>query len=79
MNQNLLNKSETPLNKQGTSVRLDWRQGYDTTEAWNDICIWAIEQFGLPGNRFTWHATEDHMDFDFVDERDAIHFELRWG
>lgn len=72
-------RSNSCLKKQGTSIRLDWRQGTDTTEAWNDICIWAIEQFGLPGNKFTWHANENHMDFDFVDEKDAIHFMLRWS
>jgi hypothetical protein len=38
-----------------------------------------MEQFGLPGDKFTWHATESHMDFDFIDEKDAIHFILRWS
>lgn len=75
----MLIESKNCLEKQGTSVKLDWRQGTDTSEAWNDICIWAIEQFGLPGNRFTWHATHDRMLFDFNDERDAIHFMLRWS
>jgi hypothetical protein len=75
----MLTKSKNFLEKPVTNIRLEWRQGTDTTEAWNDICIWAIEQFGLPGNRFTWHATESHMDFDFTDEKDAIHFMLRWS
>ena len=75
----MLAKSNNYSEKPVTSIRLDWRQGTDTTEAWNDICIWAIEQFGLPGNRCTWHATESHMDFDFTDEKDAIHFMLRWS
>lgn len=75
----MLTKSKNFLEKPVTSIRLEWRQGTDTTEAWNDICIWAIEQFGLPGNRFTWHATESHMDFDFTDEKDAVHFMLRWS
>lgn len=72
-------ESKPLLKKQGTKVRLDWRQGYDTNEAWNDICIWAIEQFGLPGNRFSWHPNVDFMYFEFVDEKDAIHFMLRWS
>ena len=75
----MLTESKNCLEKQGTSVKLDWRQGTDTSEAWNDICIWAIEQFGLPGNRFTWHAKHDCMLFDFTDEQDAIHFMLRWS
>jgi hypothetical protein len=47
--------------------------------SWNQTCTWAVEQFGLPGDRFTTHATEDYMDFYFVDERDAILFELVCG
>ena len=46
---------------------------------WDEICIWTIEQFGLPGSRFEWHPKEDNMEFYFYDECDAIHFELRWG
>jgi hypothetical protein len=45
---------------------------------WDEICIWTIEQFGLPGNKFEWHPKEDNMEFYFYDERDAIHFSLRW-
>jgi hypothetical protein len=46
---------------------------------WDEICMWAVETFGLPGERFEWHPAEDNMEFYFYDERDAIHFELRWG
>jgi hypothetical protein len=38
-----------------------------------------MEQYGLPGDKFTTHPMEDYMDFYFNDERDAILFELRWG
>lgn len=75
----MLTKLNNCLNKQGTSVSLEWRDGTTTTETWNDICIWAIEQFGLTGDRFTWHATDTHMHFDFNNEKDAIHFILRWS
>jgi hypothetical protein len=51
----------------------------DTINDWDETCAWALEQFGLPGNKFTTHPTEEYMDFYFVDERDAIIFELRWG
>jgi len=46
---------------------------------WNETCAWAIEKFGLPGDKYETHVTEDYMDFYFKNERDAIHFELRWG
>lgn len=74
----LENKSPILSPKPGTKVRLDWRDGRNNTEAWNEICIWAIEQYGMPGTLFTWHPTEDYMDFYFHNERDAIHFSLRW-
>lgn len=77
MNQNLNNKSQTPSNWRGTRVRIPWKKG-DTISNWNETCIWAIEQFGLPGDKFETHPTADYMDFYFRDERDAIHFNLRW-
>jgi len=75
--QNLNNKSETPSCQQGTRVRIFWKNG-DTISDWNETCAWAIEQFGLPGDKFTTHPTEDYMDFYFQNECDAIHFSLRW-
>ena len=62
----------------GTRVRISWQENHNIP-IWNQICAWAVEQFGLPGDKFETHATEDYMDFYFKDERDAIHFELRWG
>ena len=61
----------------GTRVRIPWKKG-DIID-WNETCAWAIEEFGLPGYRFTTHPTEDYMDFHFKDEKDAILFELRCG
>lgn len=76
----LLEKFETPSKTQVTKVRLPWEAGErDSKDAWNEICAWTMEQFGLPGTRFTWHPTEDYMDFWFYNEKDAIHFLLRWS
>ncbi len=60
-----------------TKVRISW-QVLDNFPQWTEACAWAIEQYGLPGDKFTTHPSEDYMDFYFVDERDAIHFSLRW-
>jgi len=75
----LLEKYETPSKKQGTKVTLEWSDGRNDKDAWNEICAWTIEQFGMPGTRFTWHPTEDYMNFYFHHEEDAIHFILRWS
>jgi hypothetical protein len=62
----------------GTKVRIPWIQG-DTVTDWNETCARAIELFGLPGDKFTTRLTEDHLDFIFNDEKDAILFELVCG
>jgi hypothetical protein len=59
----------------GTRVRIPWKIGHDIHQ-WNRTCVWAVMKFGLPGDKYETHATEDYMDFYFKDERDAIIFEL---
>ena len=59
----------------GTRVRIQWQIGHDIHQ-WNRTCVWAVMKFGLPGDKYVTHATEEYMDFYFVDERDAIIFEL---
>ena len=61
-----------------TRVRIPWKTNHDIP-TWNQKCAWAVETFGLPGDKFDTHATEDYMDFYFKDERDAILFELTCG
>jgi len=70
-----LKRSSQPA---GTKVRIPWKMG-DTVTDWNETCAQAIEMFGLPGDKFTTKLTEDHLDFIFKDEKDAIMFELTCG
>ncbi len=58
----------------GTKICIPWIR-----ENWNEACVWAIDNYGLPDERFTTHPGDEGMYFYFKDERDAIHFELRWG
>jgi hypothetical protein len=62
----------------GTKVRIPWRKGHKISD-WNETCAWTVEKFGLPGDKYETHVTEDYMDFYFVDERDAIIFQLARG
>lgn len=75
------NKLKNYWQKQDTefrySIRIYW-QINDTITRWDIICVWAMETFGLPGDKYITHPHEDYMDFIFKDERDAIHFSLRW-
>ena len=62
----------------GTRVRIPWQANHGIP-TWHETCVWAIEQFGLSGDRYVTNATEDYLDFYFTDERDAIIFELARG
>jgi hypothetical protein len=75
----MLAKLNNCLNKQGTKVIIDWRNGQGDLPIWNEICAWVLEQYGLPGNKYHWHPKTDYMEFNFYDEKDAIHFILRWS
>jgi hypothetical protein len=59
-------------------VQLKWEKGKDTEYYWNEACAWAIEQFGLPGERYVTHPTTDHMDFLFKKHQDAVLMTLKW-
>jgi len=57
------------------SIRIYWKNG-DTISKWDDICIWALENFGIQGDKFITYSTEDYMDFNFRYEKDAVYFAL---
>ena len=52
---------------------------YKSTQ-WNEICAQTIEQFGLPGGRFTVSAKHGGiMTFLFKSEQDLLFFKLKWS
>jgi hypothetical protein len=57
------------------TIRISWKHG-DEISNWNEKCVYALENFGLPGDRFITHCNEDYMEFIFKKEVDAIHFAL---
>lgn len=46
---------------------------------WDTISIYAIENFGLPGDRYVVDMNMDRMIWNFRDPRDALMFKLRWS
>lgn len=46
---------------------------------WNEVCARAIEMFGLPGEKYTCRFTKQAIEFWFLDEKDAMMFELACG
>lgn len=62
-----------------TTVRIAWNRNYDNVSMWNEVCAWAIETFGLPGERFLAHANVNHMEYVFFNKHDALMMSLRWN
>lgn len=52
---------------------------YDSVNNWNECCAKVIEMFGLPGEKYTCRFLQDRIEFWFLEEKDAIMFELCCG
>jgi len=46
---------------------------------WEQICIDAIDLFGLPGGRYITDIGGNSMDWIFRDVRDAVLFKLKFS
>lgn len=46
---------------------------------WNETCARAIEMFGLPGEKYSCRFTKEAIEFWFLEEKDALVFELSCG
>ena len=46
---------------------------------WNETCARAIELFGLPGEKYSCRFTKNFIEFWFLEEKDALLFELCCG
>lgn len=60
-------------------VTINWGNGADTMEYWDRICIYSIEQFGLPGDRYITDISADSMTWSFRSDADALIFRLRFS
>jgi hypothetical protein len=60
-------------------VKIHWSREFENEKMWNDVCAWAIEYFGLPGDRFETRANVDCMEFIFKSRKDALLMALRWN
>ena len=48
-------------------------------ETWNQVCAKAMEMFGLPGDKYSCRFTSEYIEFWFLEEKDAMLFELTCG
>ena len=61
------------------NVHVPWNPKLKSTLLWNQVTASILEHFGLPGDRFITHATEDYMEWMFNDNRDRLLFVTAWG
>jgi hypothetical protein len=61
------------------SVTVNWGQGADTMQYWNELCASSIEMFGCPGDRFITDISAESMTWSFRDNRDAFIFKLKFS
>jgi hypothetical protein len=59
-------------------VKHYWNSG-DTRDHWDQMCIWSVEHFGLPGDRYTTEIDEQWMIWYFKNEQDQLLMTLAWG
>jgi len=57
-----------------TVVRVGWN--LNSLTPWNEVTARALEVFGLPGDRYITHLTQDFLEYHFRDPHDATLFVL---
>lgn len=62
-----------------STVRISWSREFDNGLLWNEVCAWAIEYYGLPGERWQSVANIQYMDFIFESNKDALIMAIRWA
>ena len=60
-------------------AHLAWGRPYDTITKWDEVSIWGIETFGLPGNRYITDININEMVWWFRNPQDRLLFVLRNG
>jgi hypothetical protein len=51
----------------------------DDIPGWDEVCMQAIELFGLPGNRYITDISANSMDWIFRSSQDALLFKLKFS
>lgn len=59
-------------------VHFPWHKGDKNESDWHDATIWIIDNYGLPGTRWSTNLQNNTIDFIFKDSKDAIYFSLKW-
>lgn len=61
------------------AVTIKWGTGAENETQWNDISVWCIETYGLPGDRYITDISAQHMTWFFREDKDAVFMRLKFG
>ncbi len=62
------------------SVKITWGLKSDEYNlTWSETCARILEQFGLPGDRYTTEINSEYMIFNFTTQEDAMMATLMVG
>lgn len=56
----------------GYPIHIGWSIGDGYGDPWNEICARVIENFGLPGDKYTTEVSNTCMTFYFKEPEDAL-------
>lgn len=60
------------------TIQVPWiTPSYLHGSEWNQLLVWCLETYSLPGDRYTFHPGTDFMEFVFNNEQDALLFQLK--
>jgi hypothetical protein len=60
-------------------VRLSWGRRWNSITQWDTVSIWALETFGLPGDKYIVDINVNDMTWWFKQPQDQTMFVLRNG
>lgn len=60
-------------------VRINWGPNMSRISEWDEVTIWGIDHFGLPGQRYITDLSADYMTWIFKDAKDALIFRLKFA
>jgi hypothetical protein len=58
---------------------INWGYSMDKISQWDDVAIWSMEHFGLPGGLYVTDININDMTWWFRSEQDRLLFVLRNG
>ena len=74
----MLSEHNAPRAEYSFPVKLDWERN-PHMQAWNEICAWSIEHFGLPGDQYRTEINEDYMIWHFKNKDNQLLMSVAWG